>query len=155
MRELSQTVISQIYSQDIDGVYTWLIEISHESLETLYLNNDNVDLVANGNTYTAFPFSVIPAKDGEDSLPQARLSFSNIGLDLVERIRSITTPLTINLKLVLSSDPTDVQVEIPTMKARGVSYDDDRIDYTLVYDDILSVSIPSYTYNPLEYGGLF
>lgn len=155
MRKLSQKVISQINDQDVDGVYIWLLEVSHDSFETLYFTNDNVNHIVNAKEYIAFPFTLRLAKDGEDAMPQAKLSISNVGLDLIDRIRSVTNALTFSIRLVLADDPADVQIEIPTMIGRGVGYDDTAIEYTLVYDDILSVQVPSHSYNPIEYGGLF
>ncbi len=155
MRDLSAEFVRQINNQDIEGVFIWLLEISHESFETLYLTNDNVSAQVGDLEYLPFPFYVVPAQDSEESLPQATLSFSNIGLDLISRIRSVSKPLEINLKFVIASNPSDVQFEIDRMLGRACTYDDEKITYTLVYDDILSVQIPSYSYDPLEFRGLF
>lgn len=155
MRKLSTEFIRQINSQDIEGVFIWLLEVSHESFDTLYLTNDNQNAVTSLQEYTAFPFSVVPAQDSSDELPQASLSISNIGLDFITRIRSVTTPLRINLKLVIADDPNYTEIEISNLLARAVAYDDEKITYTLVHDDILSVQIPSYSYDPLEFRGLF
>lgn len=155
MRQLSSDFIRQINSQDIEGVFIWLLEVMHENFETLYLTNDNVNAVTENNEYVAFPFSIVPVQDSSDELPQATLSISNIGLDFTTRIRSITTPLKINLKLVLASNPNFTEIDISNLIGRACTYDDEKITFTLVYDDILSVQIPSYSYDPLEFRGLF
>ena len=155
MKDLSANFISEINSQNSGDVFLWLVEASHSSFETLYLVANTEDIVSNGRTYTAFPFKLTLAPDDDGEAPIAKIDFSNVGLELVENIRSVTSPIKFKLQLVLASAPDEIEVEIEQMIGRALEYDESLISFTLTYDDILSISVPSYTYNPLEYGGLF
>lgn len=155
MRDLSTQFLTELNSQESGDVIIWLLEATNNSIDPVYLASNTEDIVSNGRTYTAFPFKVTITPDDDDEAPVTRIDFSNIGLDLIERIRSVVDPIRFKLMLVLASDPDSVEVEIPDLIGRSLSYDSKQISYTLTYDDILSVVVPSHIYGPLEFGGLF
>ena len=92
--------------------------------------------------YIAYPFSVILAEDDGEKLPKVRLTIDNVDRALVETIRSISDSPSINIKLVLASQPNTVELEIDGLILREVEYDAFTITGTLYADDLLSSRFP-------------
>jgi hypothetical protein len=154
-RSLSPEFISEIFAQESSDPFLMLLTIEHSSFSTIRLVANGEDVVSRSQTYTAFPFNLtLPVDDGETQ-QQVSLSLDNVGLDLIEDFRSITTPPTCKLEMVLASNPDVVEVEIPQMKMLNINYDAKKIRSVLALDDILNTQIPGEKYEPTNFRGLF
>lgn len=155
MRSLSPKLLTEINSQESGDPFLWLLEISHSTFSTFYFVANTENIISNGQEYTAFPFSVLLTPEDDNEAPITKIEFSNVGLDLITPIRSITSPMEFRLKAILASDPDYIEIDIPDLVSRSVIYDDQRIAFILSYEDLLNTVVPSHIYGPGEFGGLF
>ena len=104
-----------------------LLSFSHEDLTQLGLENPSLgvengtlnfvnydrDIVSNGVTYKAYPFSWTDPEQGDNSRSVARLRIDNIDQRIVQVLRSISGEIRVRAQLVLASDPDTVEREYP------------------------------------------
>jgi hypothetical protein len=83
------------------------------------------------------------------------MSFDNVGLELIEDLRSITSPVTVTLELILASLPDNVEIEIGELKLQTITYDQQRITGQLYLDDFLNTELTSERYSPSLFPGIF
>lgn len=153
MRTITTEGRAALYAAQSDEAWLQLVTIDHESIGApirLVCNTENV--ISRGETYQAFPFAInLPATDQM----QVDLVVDNVTLELVDEVRSIDTPLTITLEVVLASAPDTVEAGPFSFESRSAEYDVRQMRLTLAYEPILNLPFPAYTYTPLDYPGLF
>jgi len=153
---VTDTFRKQLFDPASDDPFLFLIKMTHPSwgADQLLVNN-NEDIISRGETYLALPMNVkLPQDDGE-SVPQVQLEIDNVSIDLIDEIRSITTPIQVSLVGALASNPDIWEVELHELKISTISYDKEKITATLILDGFLSQTIPSEHYNPSNFPGLF
>lgn len=153
-RILSTALKQQLYAQESSDPFLTLLTIYFPS-NTIRLVKNNQDIISRGNTYTATFFEITLPRDDGESLQQVTLTIDNVGLELINYIRTITEPVTILLESVLASAPNVVQLSVTDLKLSQITYDAFTISSILIYDDILSTGIPDELYAPNTYPGLF
>ena len=142
-RTLSNVAIESAQALTTSEVWLLLLEIDHADLAApFYLVNNTESILHDGNTYLAYPFSVILAEDTGDKLPTVKLTIDNVDRALVDTIRSISDSPSVNIKLVLASQPSIIELEISELVLREVEYDAFTITGTLFADDILNSRFP-------------
>ena len=154
-RQLSNKLLAELYEQFSDDPLLLLVELSHSSFSTLYLVNNTVDITSRGNSYIAFPMKITMSPDDGQSARNARIVFDNVSLELIDEIRSVTTPIDVKIEAVLASDPDIVEIDIGELKLANISYNAQSISASLVYDDFLNTELTSESYTPTFYPGLF
>lgn len=153
-RSLTSTLKQQLFAQESTDPLLTLLTIYFPS-ETIRLVRNNEDIVSRGNTFSAIWFDINLPNDNGESHQQVTLTIDNVGLELIEHIRTITEPVGILLESVLASARDTVQLTIVDLKLSQITYNAFTISSILIYDDILSTGIPNETYGPLDYPGLF
>lgn len=137
-----------LYAEILPASYLLLVEIDHSSLDDpirIVANPD--DVIFGSNTYESFPFSAnLPGDDG-DKPGMGQLTISNVDYTISRLIRTISTPISVNLRVVLSTDLSDVQCEYLGLKGRSVPYNASTITFQLSFEDVLNVGFPGRTYN--------
>jgi len=121
----------------------------------LRLVDNLTDVVSNGNTFSAFGFSVEFSPNDGETLQTIQLVFDNTTLEMIDWIRSFTSPIPIKLETVFSGDLDYVEQSISELVIRSVKYDVKSITATLSADDDVNQLLPSDTYNSLDWPGLF
>lgn len=156
MRTLSNPLLAQLYGANSNDPFLILLTLTHASFaSTVYLVNNNEDVVSNGNTFIAFPMDItIPADDGRTE-KNAQIVFDNVSLELIDEIRSVTSPIEVQIQMVLASDPDTVEIEISELKMGNVSYNASTITADLYLDDFLNTDLSNEKYTPTIYPGLF
>lgn len=152
---LSPALLAQLYGQDSNDPFLMLLTISHASFTTLRLVNNTEDIVSNGNTFTAFPFRVNLSVDDGESSREVGIEFDNVSLQLIDEIRTVTTPMAVKLEMVLASDPDFIQIEVNDLQIRNITYNKQTVTAKLIMDDFLSTELTSEKYTPTLYPGLF
>lgn len=145
-------------TQDVSSGEVWLVllTISHASLGTpIRVVRNTVDIVSNGETFTAYPFEISLPEDVDGQIPQVSLSISNVDKMLMDTLRSIITPLDVTVQVVLASSPDVIELSVTDFKLREVQYDATNINGTLLMEDVLNIRIPADIMNPGQYPGLF
>lgn len=153
--QLSSQLLAELYGQQSGDPFLMLVTLSHANFSPILLVNNSENIVSRGDTYLAFPMLVrLPSDDGE-SLREVSIEFDNVSLELIDEIRTSTTPLDAKIEMVLASRPDVVEVAIEELKLTSVSYDQNRIRARLVLDTFLNVEMTSEKYVPSIFSGLF
>lgn len=158
-RTIATTVINAFNAETTTQAFFALLEASHPDWAgTVRLVNDQTDVVSNGNTYTAFPFSVVLPADSDDESPRLRVAISNVTRLLVADLRSIAssrTRVTATLTLVSTIDLDTAIAEFPDFELVNVSYNADVIQFDLVIDPFLTEAFPALSFAPSTTPGVF
>jgi len=152
---ISPQLIAQLYAQESSDPFLMLVTISHDSFADIRLVNNSENIISRDLTFTAFPMKItLPADDGE-TVKEARIEFDNVALELIDEIRTVTTPMTCKLELVLASIPDDVQISLEELKIGNVTYNKQRVSARLYLDNFMNTALGSEKYDPKNFPGLF
>jgi hypothetical protein len=153
---ISSQLLAELYGQQSGDPLLMLVTLEHPSFGSpIYLVSNTENIVSRGNTHTAFPMEIrLPADDGESSR-EVSIEFDNVSLELIDELRSITSPIEAKVELVLASDPDTVQLAYEELKIRQVTYNKQRISAKLYLDSFLNVQLTSESYGPTNFPGLF
>lgn len=133
-----------------------LMTITHPDLpEPERLVRDFKDLVSRGMTFRAVPFTFIKPGSGEDGPSRAKVAIDNVDQRMVQLVRSLSTPPTLVLEIVLESDPDTVQQEFPLFRLMQVSGDRSVIEAELVDVDDDAEPLTADTFTPSTAPALF
>ena len=153
---LSPEMIAQLFSQTSTDPLLTLITLSHTSWasDKRFVNNTE-DIISNGLTYNKFPMRItLPVDDGE-SARQVAIEFDNVSLELTENIRSVTSPISVTIQMILASIPNDIQMSIEELRIGNISYDKTKVSAKLYMDNFLTSALTSERYSPTAFPGLF
>ena len=152
---VSAELLAQMYGQESDDPFMMFVTLSHADFDTLYLVNNVVNQTSRGQEYQAFPMTIrLPNDDGETAR-EVLIDFDNVSLELIDELRSVTTPMDVKIEMILASDVDTVQLSLEELKLRSVSYDKQKISAKLYMDSFLNVELTSEKYTPTKYPGLF
>lgn len=154
--QLSNQMLAQIFAQESNDPFLLLVTLEHESLAApirLVANTESV--TSRGNLFEAFPMKLRLAVDDGESDKQVSIEFDNVGLTLIDALRSITDPLKAKLELVLASLPNTVQIVIEDLKMSAVTYSRQSVQATLYFDSFMTTEMTSERYTPSKYPSLF
>lgn len=152
---LSAQLLAQMYGQESNQPFLMFLTISHPSFSTIYLVNNTVNLVSRGITFQAFPMSIkLPTDDGEKDR-EVQIEFDNVSLELIDELRTVTTPMDVKIEMILASNLNSVQLSLEELKLRSVSYNRQRISARLYMDSFLNIELSSEKYVPSLFPGLF
>ena len=161
-RSTSTTLRSAVFSQETSEIFLLLLTIQHVDIgtpDTLYFvnNYENIDSTASGSleTYTAYPFAIDLPSDFEDQLPEVKLMIDNVDRSIVETIRTLSSPPTISLSVVLADSPDTVEAGPFEMTLRGTEWNYLTVTGSLQPEDILNEPYPGDAYTPQNFPGLF
>lgn len=155
MRALSQRALDSAFSQETDEVWLMLLTVAHPALpESLRFVNNYESVVSRGNLFIAFPFEVELPEQDADSAGEARLKIDNIDRQIVDVVRTITSPPSITFEVVLASQPDTVEAIFEGLTLRNVDYDALSVKGTLKFEDIVTEPI-SVGMTPQRFPGMF
>jgi len=165
-RNLSPGFLAGLYSQESDEVVICLLTVTHDDLGTpIYLSSDPTERLSDdplvygttsrGNEYLYLPFEFTLPDDKSDSPPRVQLSMDNTDRSLVAILRSISTPASIKVELVLASDLDTVEITMPALQLSDITMDEGRISATLVADALINEPHPAGQFTPGSFPGLF
>lgn len=165
-RTVSLTLRDAMYSQETGEIPVVLLTISHPSFaEIARLSSDpttrlsdtplQYGTVSRGQTYIFCPFSTALPDDIDQRAPTARLMVENVSRKLVEIIRSVSSPATASIELVLASSPNSVEIEYPSFDIRSASYNANIMTLELSIDALTEEPYPAGNFDPSAFPGLF
>lgn len=158
-RPLSSALKMAMHAQQTGETLLAITKISHASILNgpLRLVNDLQDFVSNGQTYTALPFQVTLPAVGEEGRPTVRLVVDNVDRSMVAAIRGIppSSPPTVQIDVVLASQPDVSEISFPDLSLRNVDYDQFVIEGELALDEDDREPIPYQSFSPQLFPGLF
>ena len=143
------------YAGTTDECFLVLLTIDHPNLGSpLRFVNDMVNTTSRLNVYQAFPFSIALPTEITRQTATAVLTISAVDQQIINAIRSITTPPTILIELILASDPDTVDRSYD-MEVAGVDADASTVSLTLIYDRTYYDRCPSPTFSSSDFPGLY
>jgi hypothetical protein len=153
---LSPEMMLQIFSQRSNDPFLTLLTLSHADFSSdIRLVNDVQDITSRDLEFIAFPFKLtLPKDDGEVSR-DIQIEFDNVGLELIQPIRSVTTAIGVKLEMILASIPDEVQMSFEELTIQNISYSKRRISAKLFLDTFLNTEMTSEKYLPSIFPGLF
>lgn len=153
-RALSLVATASLVEEATDEVWLVLMEITHADMaDTIRVVNNTEAIVSDGETYVGLPFAIEFPDEG-DRPGEARISIDNVDRRIVEAVRSITTPPTVKLQVILASQPDTIEFELDGLKLRDVTYDAAQVQGYLRFED-LSVEPVAALITPERFPGLF
>lgn len=155
MSSLSLHAIDQLYKSDSEDPALLLLTLNFPNATNFYFVNNTENITSNSQEFTAFPFSFTLPSDTSDSVPELTITLDNIGLELIDDFRTNTDSIKCRVDLIFASNPDFLEVTINELIVKSISYNKQFITISVGYDDILNTSIPSSTYNPINFPGIF
>lgn len=154
-RELSSTGMRALFESQTDEVFIILLTIEAEGLDDpIRVSSDGVDTISRDELFLHCPFQIGIPPEKEDQPPQVMLRLDNADRLLVDAIRSLASPPTITMEIVLASDPNTVEAGPFVLTLRNVTYDAAAIEGTLMYEDVLNQTTPAGIFWPGWFPGL-
>jgi hypothetical protein len=155
MRQLSTAAVSAIMAQETDEAFLPLLTISHADLaEPIRLVANIENISSRGETYIGLPFEIeFPQEDGEQ-IGAARLRVDNVDRMIVQTLRTIQTPPTVTVEVVLASQPDTVEMALTNLTLRDAAYDALAVTGYLRPEDVTEEPIGE-TITPTRFPGLF
>jgi hypothetical protein len=155
-RTLSPLAKQAIFAQESGEAFILLLTITHASLaQPIRCANNMQDVVSGGNTFTAFPFRITLPQDREDRPPKMRLSIDNVDRSIVTAVRTLTSPPTIQLAVVLAIQPDTIEASFPGFTLRNTQYDALVVEGDLNLEDLANEPYPKDTFTPTFAPALF
>lgn len=153
---VSTTYKEAAFAADTPEVPLVLLTISHPSISPpIRLVNNTENITSNGNEFIAFPFTPVWADSREDAPPRARLTIDNVSREIAQAIRSITSPPTVTMQLILASAPDVIEQPLPDFKLRNVTWDAGKVSGELTVEDFTAEPYPAGVFSPASFPGLF
>ena len=153
---VTSVALQAINAQNTGEVFLTLLTLSHPLLtSSLRFVNNITDIVSNGHTYTAWAFELPFPELGGDTLPSLTLTIDNVDPSIAEGIRSIVTPIDVQMAWIIASDPDTIQYGPLYLRMKGVEVTLTQISGSLAFEDLLNEPFPFETYTPGSYPGLF
>lgn len=155
MSKLSLHAVDQMYRSNSEDPVLLLLHLTFPDASEYFFVNNTEDITSNGQLYTAFPFTFTLPDDNVDSSPELNITISNVGLELVDSLRQNTENVVATINVVFASVPDFSEITIDALKLRGMTNDVKFVSLTLGYDDILNTTVPSHSYTPTDFPGLY
>ena len=155
-RNVSLAAMQATLAQETSKVFLVLLDVNHvDLLVPVRLVNNTSNIVSNGNTYTAFPFSARMPDDREDREPVAEISIVNVTRELIDEIRNIHSDLSVTLSVVLADSPNIIEWGPLEMEVQSISYDAEKITFSLGMQAFTKEPFPYKAFTPNKFPGLF
>lgn len=155
-RTLSTTALRALYSQDTEIDFIELLKFSHEDLsEPIQVCNYYTNIVSNGDTYIGTAFNVSLPDDEVGVVPVIQVTVDNVDRLMIDAIRGISSYITVDYSIVLSSDYDVVEFGPITMQVNSVSYDSFSVTAQCSMEDILNKRFPPVRVEPSNFTGCF
>ena len=155
-RELSQAALRGILAQTTGELYLFLLRLKSENMSTMRFVRNDENVSSRGDTYMAYPFDIQLPGDSDDEIMNPKLVIDNVDRSIIEEVRQIQTPITVEIEVVLYDTPDTVEVGPYNFKLRAVTYDAQRIEGELRYEaDFLDQRFPKLRFSPANSPGMF
>ena len=139
-----------------NGQALTFVTIAHDSGEIAspfrYVN-DMDDVVKDGFTYSAMPFTVILPSTGDD-IGDASLTIDAVDQDVITAVRTMTVRASVSVAVALATDLTH-SLALGTFEWKDIAYNMAQVSGTLAYADKLDVMVPALCMTPFNVPGNF
>ena len=155
-RDTSLLLKEAVASQETGEVFLLLLTINHNTLsEPIRLVSDTKDVVSRGNTYIAYPMGIILPDDTDSGGPQVSIVIDNVDRSIIQTVRTLTTPPSVSIEVVLASTPDVVEAAFYNFIFRNITANALTVSGTLSIDNFSGEPFPGDTLTPGKFPGLF
>lgn len=139
MRTLSNPALAAMTAQETDAVFLCLVTITHADLEhPIRVVNNIENITSRGDTFVALPFAISLPEEGGETLGVARLVVDNIDQQIVTALRTIMSPPTVMIEIILAGSPDTVELSLPNLVLRQASYTLTTVTGVLAWDEVMT-----------------
>jgi hypothetical protein len=111
--------------------------------------------VSRGETFIFLPLRINLPSDTDEGPGEMTLEFDNVHRAYTAAIRSIFTPVAVNVELVLDNALDTVEAQWPEFLLANIRYDASTISGTLKIETLEREPFPSGIFSPSAFPGLF
>jgi len=155
-RSLSTLAKQSLNAPETGEVFLLLLTISHASLAVpIRVANNLENVVSGGQTFVAFPFTIVLPDDKEDQAPKIHLVIDNVDRSIVQAVRTLTSPPTIQLDVALASQPDTLEASFPGFTLRQANYDQLVVEGDLTLEEIVLEPFPEGAFTPQDFPGIY
>ena len=154
-RNLSAITTQALLRQQTDQVFLLLVEIDHADLAVpIRLVNNYESIISDYETYEAAAFAFTPPVEEDGTIKNSRITFDNVDRAIVEAVRSISSPPTVEVSVVRAADADTVEAGPWTFYLRAVNYDAHTVSGELYPDNPLALNASNVKYKNTTFPGL-
>lgn len=170
MTDISLNFKEAAFAQETGRVPIVLITLSHDDLaEDILISTDptqeltglTTDLekvygtISNGDNYIFLPVRIKLPDDTEDGPGLMQLEIDNVHRAYTESIRTIFTPVTCQVDIVMDNALDTIDASWPEFLLTNIKYDAAIITGTLTLETLMTEPFPAGTFIPSQFPGLF
>ena len=161
----STRAVQAATAAETEDAYILLLVFDHDDLAAPIrvcsgdVAEDELDgapgIYSDGCFYAAFPFKInLPGQSGEE-VSRCTLTIDNIDRRIVETLRAISSPPTLELSVVMLDTPDTLEAGPYRMTLREARYGLETVTAELAWEDILNEPFPGHCMTPADFPGLF
>jgi len=155
-RTLSAAARAALFAPQTGEAFFVLLTITHPNLATpIRVVNNRANVVSGGETFIAFPFTVVLPEETEETPGRARLIICNVDRSIVQALRALESPPSISFVIVLASSPDTIEAGPFNFTLRQAGYDAMTVEGDLELEDFLNETFPADRFVPATFPGLF
>lgn len=155
-RNLSSNALASMYAQETSEVWLVLLEIDEAGLsEPIRVVNNNENVTHNGNVYEGFPFELPMPDEVENQVTSVTLTIDNVDRRIVQAVRSLSSPPTVTMSVVMASSPDTIEAGPFEMTLKDATYTALTVVGRLGFEDFEDEPFPGETFTPQNHPGLF
>lgn len=127
-----------------------------ERLTALTTNDEVVyGITSRGNDYIYIPFQLTLPDEQVSSAPRCQLSAQDVTRYLTPVLRSITSPPSVLIELVMTASPGNVEISFSGFQMGAVNYSANVVTAELMVQSLAAEPFPAHTFTPSYFPGLF
>jgi len=165
-RSISLTATASLMAERTGETWVFLITVEHEQLTApLRFSSDPGERVSEepltygvtsrDNFYTFLPITATLPDDSDGTPPAIKLVLDNVMRQAIPLLRTITTPPSVTIEMVLASAPDTVETSFPAFDLVDTNYDQASVSVDLTIDGLTTEPYPADTFAPSGFPGLF
>lgn len=165
-RTISLTLRTAANAEQTGEIPVFLVTVMHPSLAdpmlfssdpTTRLSTDPLlyGTVSRSQNYNYLPISYIMPDDSDATPPAIKLVIDNVSRALVPLLRSVLTPPSVTIEMVLASAPDNVEVAWADFDLVNADYDSGSASLDLTVNGLATEPFPVGIFAPSGFPGLF
>lgn len=170
MTDVSLNFRQAAFAQETGRIPIALITLDHEDLDDpIYISSDPTQrieslttatqvvygTVSNGKTFIYLPVTIKLPDDSDEGSGEMTLEIDNIHRGYMEAIRSIFSPVTCQVDIVMDNASDVIEASWPEFQMVNIRYDASVISCTLKAESLETEPFPAGTFTPGQFPGLF
>ena len=154
--DASAATRAALYAPQTSLVLIHLLTIDHDDMAAPVRFCDQLtDVVSRGDTYTAFPCQWQRPPDVDGEMQRIEMVLDNVSRELVQTVRSISTPAAVTIEIVTSAALDTVEWGPGNFEFGGIRMTERELRIQLVAEQLLSEPFPYRIFTPTGFPLLF